>query len=406
MYMHALSTVIPLANSAAVSGSSTGSYGALLILMGVLLALGVAGALLLLNRQQRHLKGSYETSVQRIEEDFRNAEQSLRGDIRQAAGWNAQVRTLRSEVALLSKERDEWRKIHPKYHRLTFNIGIIGWRGTGKTGMCLRLTDPLFNDLNATISSARGVEYDHSVITLVNKQTSARTEHVFKFIEWGGEYIIQAQNDLLRRCDPGKSMESDSATDRVGIQALVLVVDLAAPPVDGAPADASRPSVPAVNHRRIREQIEEHFDSRSLSFIINPTLMTYLQTVVVFINKADVLPGTPSEQEAEARRQYHDLLLNVGRVYPNYHVIIGSVSSDAGLLKLYSHLVDRILPDDVKRQRPLGRAQDPDIRGSDSGLVSDSEPAAPAAPAGPIPSVPTARTTEYVLTTNQIQIVN
>lgn len=362
-----ISNVLLLMNASADPRSSGGSfYISILAALVTLGLLGALGVLSLLRTQRRGLKAHYEDKVKSIESRARGMEDQCRSD-RQATGtWHAQARQQRSENLQLLKERESWRKVHPKYRRLAFNIGVIGWRGTGKTALCLRMTDPLFRDLNATVSSALGVEYDLSVITVTNQHTSERIEHVFRFIEWGGEYIIPAQADLLRRCDPSKAVDSDQVVDRVGIQALVLVVDLAAPMGDGSPADVTRPGPQVLNHKRIREQIEKHLDQRSLEFIINPTLMTYLQTVVVFINKADILPGSPAEQEATARHEYHDLLVNVGRVYPNFTVIVGSVSTDAGLLKMYSHLVEKILPDDVKKQRPFGRALDPDVMRPDA----------------------------------------
>lgn len=374
--MHLPIKAILLASSPAVTSYLPVHYS--LLLVTVLLLLGLASAHWLLKRQEQRTIKHYEGRVKVLEESFRSTEETLRTDLAKAAGWNAQIRSLRSELALLSKEQVEWRKLHPKYHRLTFNIGIIGCRGTGKSGLCLRLTDPLFNDLSATATSARGIEYNHSVITLVNKHTEMRTEHSFRFIEWGGEYIIEAQNDLLRLCDPVKPTDADGAMARVGVQALILVVDLATPPPEGIQGTGAR-GLSAVDHKRIREQIDRHFDARSLTFIINSTLKTHLQTVVVFINKADVLPGNPAEQEEAAKNLYQELLVNVGNIYPKYHVVVGSVCSDAGLLKLYSHLVERILPEDVKKQRPLGRAQDPDVRGGDGSLPSGRDlPSLPA----------------------------
>jgi len=350
------------------------------VYLGVLVGWFASAAMLflwMLRRHREQTRGEYETRVVDLEATFRATEENLRTDARAAVNWNAQARALKGDLAQLAKERDELRKVHPKYHRLTFNIGVIGRRGTGKTGLCLRLTDPLFHDLNTTQTSPRGVIYEHPVVTSVNKQTATRTEHYFKFVEWGGEYMIEAQNDLLRLCDPGRSQEGEGATARVGVQALILVVDLTAPEEIG---DKQKGAPLQINETRIREQIDQHFDQASLKFIINSTLKTYLQTVVVFINKVDVLLGSPKEQEEEARRRYNDLLVNVSRVYPHVHVIVGSVSTDAGLLKLYSHLVERILPEEVKRQRPLGRGQDLDICGGEQdGAASASDPAASSA---------------------------
>lgn len=337
----------------------------LLLALATILPLLIGGLAYLLRMERRRIKDHYEQRVGSIQRHFESDVQQLREEATENGENSRTVISLRKQVEDLARERDDIRTKNPRFRKLTFNVGVIGIVGSGKTGLCLRLTDPLFKDINGTAPSNHEIDYDCSVVVVTNKRDSSRFEYVFRFREWGGEKLIEAQSDMLRYCDPARPTDVEGASVARGMQALVFVVDLAGPaiPVPGREPVDRRGHI--FNRERIRAQIERYFDQRSLRFLLNQTIQTHLQTVVLFINKADTLPGGPEKAEEDAKAHYQDLIVNLGGIYSKLHVIVGSVNTDAGLLKLYSHLVESILPAEVKKQRPLGRSLEPDVRGAE-----------------------------------------
>jgi hypothetical protein len=143
------------------------------------------------------------------------------------------------------------------------------------------------------------------------------TEHIFEIGDWGGEHLVEAQHELV--------MEE--------VHGLLLVVDLAAN--DGRQVDLAR----------IEEQIRE-FQPQSLRYFFGSKTLAACKAVVLFINKSDVLSGTPAEIDAEARRLYRPLIDGIERFknHVDTRVLVGSASYGHGTHHLFSHLVERILP--------------------------------------------------------------
>lgn len=339
----------------------------LLLALVAVLPIVILGLAYLVRMERRRIKGYYEQRVSVIQRHFESDTQQLREEAAESGENSRTSMSLRKQIEDLTREREEIRTKNPRFRKLTFNIGVIGIVGSGKTALCLRLTDPLFQDINGTAPSNHEIDYDRSVVVVTNKRDSTRFEYVFRFREWGGEKLIEAQSDMLRLCDPARSTDIEGASVARGIQALIFVVDIAClvAPVGSRESADRRGHV--FSRERIRLQIERYFDARSLRFLLNQTIQTHLQTVVLFINKADTLAGSPERTEEELRVLYQDLIVNLGGIYAKLQVIVGSVNTDAGLLKLYSHLVDSILPAEVKKQRPLGRSFEPDVRSAEAG---------------------------------------
>src|SRR4029077_9577253 len=94
------------------------------------------------------------------------------------------------------------------------------------------------------------------------------------------------------------------------------------------------------------------------------------KTVVLFINKSDLLSGTPAQVEEQARRLYAPLIENLNRYSTqiDVRVFVGSASYGHSTHLLFSHFVERILPKNAYDNQLLQR------------LKADL-PAAPASPA-------------------------
>ncbi len=117
------------------------------------------------------------------------------------------------------------------------------------------------------------------------------------------------------------------------IHGLLIVVDLAGK--DGQRLDPAR----------IQEQLRE-FQPQSLQYFFGPKTLASCKTVVLFINKSDVLSGTPAEVEREARGYYKPLIDTLERFKAqiDVRVLVGSATYGHSTHFLFSHFVERILP--------------------------------------------------------------
>lgn len=201
----------------------------------------------------------------------------------------------------------------PKIVRKTYKILTLGVSGTGKTALTLKWANPL-TDLGA-LQGTKIERYERTVSHVAGKEQTI--EHVFEVGDWGGEHIVDAQQELV--------MEE--------IHGLLMVVDLASK--EGK----------AVEPGRIQLQLRE-FQPESLKFFFGPKTIASCKTVVLFINKADVISGTPAEVEREARNLYKRLIEDLERfkAHLDVRVLVGSATYGHSTHHLFSHFVERILP--------------------------------------------------------------
>lgn len=199
----------------------------------------------------------------------------------------------------------------PKITRKTYKILTLGVSSTGKTSLTLKWANPLV-DLGM-IQGTKVERYERTVSQVAHKDGT--TEHVFEIGDWGGERIVDAQKALI--------------VDE--IHGMLIVVDLG-----GKGANAVEPA-------RIQDQLLE-FQPQALQYFFGPA--TSCKTVVLFINKSDLLSGTPSEIEAQAKSLYGKLITDLGRYASQVHVevLVGSATSGHSTHHLFSHFVEKILP--------------------------------------------------------------
>ena len=151
-------------------------------------------------------------------------------------------------------------------------------------------------------------------------QRDVITEHVFEIGDWGGEHIADAMNELILE----------------DIAGMLIVVDL------------GHMNASAVDPARIREQLDA-FNVEALKFFFGPRTLATCKTVVLFINKSDLLSGPPAKAEAQAQRLYGKLIDNLLKYQTqiNVRVFAGSASYGHNVHHLFSHLVEKILPRDA-----------------------------------------------------------
>jgi GTPase SAR1 family protein len=212
----------------------------------------------------------------------------------------------------------------PKVTRKTYKVLTLGMKWTGKTSLTLKWANPLI-DLGA-IQGTKIERYERTVSQVVLKDIT--TEHVFEIGDWGGEHIVDAQQELI--------------VDE--IHGLLIVVDLGS-------KDAK-----AVQPERIQEQLRE-FQPQSLKYFFGPKTVASCKAVVLFINKSDLLPGTPGEAELEAKKIYKKLIedLEVYQEQVDIRVLVGSASYGHSTHLLFSHFVEKILPKNAYDNQLLQR---------------------------------------------------
>jgi hypothetical protein len=186
-------------------------------------------------------------------------------------------------------------------------------KATGKTSLTLKWANPL-TDLG-TLEGTKIERYERTVSHV--KQNDLVTEHVFEVHDWGGEHLVDAQHELI--------VEE--------IHGLLIVVDLAS-------KDAKQ-----VEPARIHDQHQE-FLPQVLKYIFGPKTVALCKTVVLFINKSDLLSGTPAQVEEQARKLYAPLVENLSKYKAqlDVRVLVGSASYGHSTHLLFSHFVEQILP--------------------------------------------------------------
>jgi hypothetical protein len=244
------------------------------------------------------LSGRHAALTSRLEE--------VQGDNLRKAEW---LDNLEKENEWFRQELEK----RPRVTRRTYKILTLGVSGTGKTALTLKWANPL-TDLG-TLAGTKIDRYQRTVSLVTGKE--AMTEHVFEIGDWGGEYMVDAHQELV--------MDE--------IHGLLLVVDLAG-------RDAT-----TVEPERIQQQLRG-FQAEVLKFFFGPRTVASCKTVVLFINKSDLLSGTPAEVEREARGYYGRLIEDLEKhdSQLNVHVLVGSATSGHSIHHLFSHFVERILP--------------------------------------------------------------
>jgi len=226
------------------------------------------------------------------------------------------------------EEENDWLRAQlekrPQVTRRTYKILTLGVKATGKTSLTLKWANPLI-DLG-TLEGTKVERYERTVSLLAEEDLL--TQHVFEIHDWGGEHIVDAHHELV--------VEE--------IHGLLIVVDLGG-------KDARE-----VDLARIHDQHQE-FVPQVLQYLFGPKTVASCKTVVLFINKSDLLAGTPREVEEHAKRFYALLIENLNRYSTliDVRVLVGSASYGHSTHLLFSHFVERILPKNAYDSQLLQR---------------------------------------------------
>ncbi len=228
----------------------------------------------------------------------------LENEIKQIYGW------LEHATKELNWQKKEL-ATRPKTDRKVYKILTVGIKATGKSSLTLKWANPRVKfDM---IEGTKIERYEKTVSMALCNDTLV--EHVFEISDWGGEHIVDALHDLI--------------TDE--FNGLLMVVDLGG-------KDARQ-----VDRQRIAMQLEE-FNPHVLRFFLGSKTVTSCKTVVLFINKSDIIEGSPAHAEAKARELYAPLIENLRKFAVDVKVLVGSASYGHSTHVLFSHFVEEILP--------------------------------------------------------------
>lgn len=226
------------------------------------------------------------------------------------------------------EEELNWHKAElakrPKIERKIYRILTLGMKATGKTSLTLKWSNPLV-DLGM-IEGTKIERYERSVSHV--REKDKLIEHVFEVHDWGGEHIVDALQELI--------MEE--------IHGLLIVVDLGG-------KDAQ-----VVEKSRVNEQLNE-FQPQALRYFFSPKTVASCKSVVLFINKSDLIAGTPAQVEEKAKELYQPLIdsLQAFSMKVDVKVFVGSASYGHSTHLLFSHFVERILPKNAYDNQLLQR---------------------------------------------------
>jgi len=261
----------------------------------------VVGALVVVGMKASQLGAALEQSETKVRvlEDATNA-------------LTRQLEQAQQEAKHYREKLDE----RPESTRKTYRIVALGMKGTGKTSLTLKWANPLA-DLGA-IDTTKSEQYERNVSRVQSGKEV--TEHVFEVLDWGGEHMVDAVQEM-----------SNSE-----VHGLLFVVDLGGKDAKG------------IEPERVQAQLRE-FQPEALRYFFGSKLMSSCKTVVLFINKSDLIPGTPTQIEQEARRVFQPLITNLAKqANPiELKVFVGSANSGHSTHVLFGHFVEKILPSDA-----------------------------------------------------------
>ncbi|UQA61373.1 GTPase domain-containing protein [Polyangium aurulentum] len=283
------------------------------IIVVLIVAAALVGVLVMVGMRASKLGQELEEADRKIASlqgdisDLSAKNTALQEEDKKKAGW---LEAADQENTWLRSELDK----RPKLNRKTYRILTLGMKATGKTSLTLKWSNPLV-DLG-TIEGTKIERYERSVSHVPSKDNTV-TEHVFEVHDWGGEHIVDAQQELI--------VEE--------IHGLLIVVDLGG-------RDATQ-----VEPTRIQEQLRE-FQPQALRYFFGPKTVASCKSVVLFINKSDLIAGTPAQVEKEAMDLYQTLINDLMKYSTqiDVRVFVGSASYGHSTHLLFSHFVEKILP--------------------------------------------------------------
>lgn len=265
--------------------------------------------------QERERAGALLKDYRQVYDSYQRLEAALAAAKKEASDAVASNAAEREELEKLRKEMQR----RPQFRQQTYKIISIGLPKTGKTSLTLKWCNPLWELRNVQGTSFD--KYTRTVSSVLSPQSNVLLNHVFEVYDYGGEQIVDAHDTMVLN----------------DIHGLLFVVDLGG-------ADAR-----AVDQERIDAQIREFGPGHLRFFFKSPRITKTCRTVVLFINKSDLLSGTPREVEALAKEKFRELIDNLTEFsdHVEVEVLVGSAVSGHNAHMLMPHFIRKLLPSEA-----------------------------------------------------------
>jgi hypothetical protein len=141
---------------------------------------------------------------------------------------------------------------------------------------------------------------------------------------------------------------------------------------------------------RITEQLNE-FNPQALKYFFSPKTVASCKSVVLFINKSDLVGGPPAQAEAYAKQLFQPLIDSLMKYSTqiDVKVLVGSASYGHSTHLLFSYFVEQILPKSAYDQQLLQRIKAAEFRPRDRlPTLTPSSPNSQSQPQFPAPQIP------------------
>lgn len=272
-------------------------------------------------RAQRELH-RVKADFEELERNYRETYQAWETRDRQVNTAQSQVQELdrrcREQAAVINRLQSD-ASVKASFKTQRYRIVTIGMPKSGKTSLTLQWANPLWELRNVQGTSFD--RYSRTVSSVISPDNNVVVNHVFEVFDYGGERLVDAHDAMV-------------VDD---IHGVLFVVDLA-----GSGATEPDPA-------RIEAQIREFHPTSLRFFFESPRVTKTCRTVVLFINKSDVLAGKPAEVERQARAYYAELIRYMEAFSDRieFEVMVGSAVSGHNAHRLMPHFIRRLLPENA-----------------------------------------------------------
>lgn len=256
-----------------------------------------------------------EANRSQLEDELDATRSKLATKAEQAKKLEGWLASAEQENASLLEELRKRPLVTRKVHKI-FTFGV---QGTGKTSLTLKWANPLVQ-LGA-IEPTKKAQYERIVSRC--RVFDGITEHVFEIHDFGGEQMVNGLAALV-----GEE-----------VHGLLFVVDVHA----GKGKE--------VDMERVRQQLAA-FQPPAFQYFLGPKTIAACKSVILFINKSDVIPAAPDAAEQMARQVYRPLIEDLLRYahIVDVRIIVGSAKVGQSTETVFAHFIDKMLPLDARDQ--------------------------------------------------------
>lgn len=198
-------------------------------------------------------------------------------------------------------------------------IVVLGLPTSGKTWLTLQWANPVWEPVE--LEGTNFEKYTRVVSTVMEPEQRRALVYEMEIWDWGGEHPDGAIATLVKE----------------EIDGMLIVVDV---------GRESR-----VDQARVTEQLQ-NFSPATMRQFLGDHVRKQCHEVVLFINKSDLIEGSPNDVEAEGRRLYSALIEAIEgfqrRSGFRFEVLVGSSKTGHNTHRLMPHFIKRLIPQSAR----------------------------------------------------------